>query len=94
MLVSGNYEGNSYTISNAGAEKSTISILSVNGVIVEDGYVRLGGASNINGSCFAITSMVSNPRAHAIERRTLVITYNDREIIVKSEDRLITMSST
>lgn len=58
-----------------------------------DAIIKHGAVANPYGSASALASMVSNPRARAIEKRTLVLHEENRVIYVKNQDRTITLSA-
>lgn len=88
-------DGNAYTTADATRVISANACCMLsNATILADGDIIAISSANINGSCTVLADLSSNPYAHAPERRVLTMTEDSREVIIRSDDRTITMSPT
>jgi type 1 fimbria pilin len=74
---------------SVGIYKNGRGILSPRAVVDSDPALYTGGSADILGQNTVLASMASNPRAHAIEKRTLVMKSEDRVVNVYEENRTI-----
>lgn len=95
MLPSPLIDGNANIVADASNAQSAVACCASAGAnVIANSRAVYSASSSINGSVDVLANLRSNPNAHAIDRRTLVMTEDSREVIIKSEDRTITMSST